>query len=142
MVLCDVNVWLYAFAASTPYHSTCRKAVQQLLDSGNRFGLSELAMAAVVRIATNRRVFSPPTTTESAFGYVQALRSHPHAVVVRPSERHWDIFRDLVTSADLKGPDTTDAYFAALAIEHGCDWWTTDSDFAKFSGLRWKNLLA
>ncbi|MEP6654276.1 MAG: hypothetical protein ABJA82_13005 [Myxococcales bacterium] len=31
---------------------------------------------------------------------------------------------------------------AALAIEHGCEWWTADADFARFSGLRWRNVLA
>jgi hypothetical protein len=35
-----------------------------------------------------------------------------------------------------------DAYFAALAIESGCDWITTDRDFARFKGLRWRHPLA
>jgi predicted nucleic acid-binding protein len=30
-----------------------------------------------------------------------------------------------------------DAYFAALAIEFGCEWITLDRDFARFKGLRW-----
>ena len=36
----------------------------------------------------------------------------------------------------------TDAYLAALAIEHGCEFVTTDSDFARFEGLRWRHPLA
>ena len=31
----------------------------------------------------------------------------------------------------------TDAWLAALAIEHGCEWITFDRDFARFTGLRW-----
>jgi uncharacterized protein len=29
-----------------------------------------------------------------------------------------------------------DAYLAALAIEHGCEWISTDDDFARFPGLK------
>jgi hypothetical protein len=36
-----------------------------------------------------------------------------------------------------QGPLVTDAYLAVLAIEHGCELITTDSDFARFPGLRW-----
>ncbi|TLZ03430.1 MAG: type II toxin-antitoxin system VapC family toxin, partial [Gammaproteobacteria bacterium] len=31
-----------------------------------------------------------------------------------------------------------DAWFAALAIESGCDWITTDRDYARFPGLTWR----
>jgi hypothetical protein len=34
-----------------------------------------------------------------------------------------------------------DAHLAALAIEHGLELFSTDSDFARFEGLRWKNPL-
>lgn len=33
----------------------------------------------------------------------------------------------------------TDAHLAALAIEHGCELASTDADFARFPGLKWKN---
>jgi predicted nucleic acid-binding protein len=29
-----------------------------------------------------------------------------------------------------------DAYFAALAIEHDCEWATTDRDYARFPDLK------
>jgi uncharacterized protein len=141
MVLCDVNVLLYAFAPTTPHHEVCRRHIERLLKSEAPFGLSELVLAAVVRIATNRKVFRPPASAESVFGFVQALREHPKSVVLNPSERHWNLFRDLVLGTEILGSDTTDAYLAALAIDHACEWWTTDSDFGKFPGLRWRNLL-
>jgi hypothetical protein len=31
-----------------------------------------------------------------------------------------------------------DAWFAALAIESGCEWITTDRNYARFEGLRWR----
>jgi hypothetical protein len=60
---------------------------------------------------------------------------------VSPGSRHWRIFEDLVVQSSIRGGDTTDAYLAALALEHGCQWWTTDAGFKRFPGLRWKNLL-
>ena len=98
-------------------------------------------MRAVVRLATNPRVFRPPASSESIFSFADALRQHPRAVSVAPGRRHWGIFRDLVMQTGIRGSDTTDAYLAALAMEHGCEWSTTDSGFARFPGLRWRNLL-
>ena len=41
----------------------------------------------------------------------------------------------------LKGNDVTDAYLAALAIEHGCEFVTVDKGFKRFPGLRWRHPL-
>lgn len=78
---------------------------------------------------------------DDAFAFVDAWRRHPRAVRIALGERHWRIFHDLVLAAGIRGSDTTDAYLAALAIEHGCEWWTTDSGFARFEALRWRDLL-
>jgi hypothetical protein len=125
----------------SPRHAVCRREIQRLVSDGKPFAVSELILAAVVRIATNPKVFKPPSTVESAFTYVRTLRDHEDAVVIAPGVRHWAIFEDLVTASGISGSDTTDAYLAALALEHGCEWWTTDGDFARFPGLRYRNLL-
>jgi uncharacterized protein len=38
----------------------------------------------------------------------------------------------------VSGNLVQDAWFAALAIESGCEWITTDRDFARFDGLQWR----
>ncbi|MGB0679079.1 MAG: PIN domain-containing protein [Polyangiales bacterium] len=40
-----------------------------------------------------------------------------------------------------RGKLIADAYHAALAIEHGCEWATVDGDFARFPHLRWTHPL-
>jgi len=35
-----------------------------------------------------------------------------------------------------------DAYLAALAIGSGSEWVTTDRDYARFPGLRWRHPLS
>jgi hypothetical protein len=46
-----------------------------------------------------------------------------------------------VREAGTAGNLTTDAHLAALAIEHGAELHSTDTDFARFAKLRWVNLL-
>jgi uncharacterized protein len=141
MILCDVNVLLYAMVAATPHHELCRRELNRLRRGREQIAVSELVAAAVVRIATHTKVFRPAVAPAEAFAFVDAWSSHPRAVRVEPRERHWSIFRDLVLAAGFRGSDTTDAYLAALAIEHGCEWWTTDSGFGRFPALRSRNLL-
>lgn len=65
----------------------------------------------------------------------------PATVRVRPRERHWDIFRRLCSTAGARGNNVPDAYLAALALESGATWVTTDSGFARFPGLTWRTPL-
>jgi toxin-antitoxin system PIN domain toxin len=141
MILCDVNVLLYAMVAATPHHELCRRELTRLRRGRTQIAVSEIVSAAVVRIATHAKVFRPAVAPADAFAFVDAWSGHPRVVRVAPGERHWSIFRDLVLATGLRGSDTTDAYLAALAIEHGCEWWTTDAGFARFGALRSRNLL-
>jgi predicted nucleic acid-binding protein len=61
---------------------------------------------------------------------------------VVPGVRHWEIFDRLCRAAGAKGSLVADAYLAALAIESGSEWITTDRDFSRFPGLRWRHPLA
>lgn len=42
----------------------------------------------------------------------------------------------------MKGGLVADAYLAALAIESGSEWITTDRDFSRFPGLHWRHPLS
>ena len=141
MILCDVNVLLSAMVPALPHHETCHGALVALRRTPGEMAVSDLVLAAVVRIGSNRRLFQPALTADEVFAFVDALRAPPTRKVA-PGPRHWTLFRDLVRAAAIHGSDTTDAYLAALAIESGCEWWTTDRGFARFPGLRWRNLAA
>ena len=138
MILPDVNVLIYAFRGDLPQHALCRRWIAAVVSSDARFGLSPLVMGAVVRITSNPRAFITPSAIEEAFGFCEDLLGQPHCQVVEPGDRHWDIFRRLCIETDIRGPRVTDAWFAALAIEWGCEWVTLDRDYARFPGLRWQ----
>jgi predicted nucleic acid-binding protein len=63
------------------------------------------------------------------------------AAVLDPAERHLEILTALMQDAQASGPLVMDAAIAALAIEHGATLCTTDRDFARFAGLKWRNPL-
>ena len=136
MILPDVNVLISAFRADSPEHERCRSWLVAVVAGDAQFGVSLLALGAVVRITTNPRVFAMPSPIDEAFGFCEDLLRQQHCQKVEPGERHWGIFRRLCVDTNTRGPRVTDAWFAALAIEWGCDWITLDRDFARFPGLR------
>ena len=142
MILLDVNVVVYAHREDAPRHAEYRAWLEQRLDSVHGCGVSELALSGCLRVLTHPKVFDPPTSTDPAAAYVSMLRDHPRMSVLAPGPRHWPIFLNLCREADARGNLVADAYHAALAIEHGVEWVTTDRDYARFPGLRWRPPLA
>ena len=142
MILPDVNVLIHAFRRNSSRHAICKPWLDQVVRGDAHFGVSPLALSAVVRIATNPRIFAHPSSTEEAFGFCDDLLGQPHCETVEPGERHWAIFRRLCDEAGIRGPRISDAWFAALAIERGCTWITFDRDFARFSALEWREPAA
>ena len=138
MELPDVNVLIYAFRQESPFHSRSHGWLVSAVTGEAQFGVSAPALAALIRITTNRRAFPDPSSLEEAFDFCDDLVGQPNCVLVEPGERHWAIFRRLCQEANVIGPRVTDAWYAALAIEHGCEWITMDGDFARFSGLKWR----
>ena len=137
----DVNVLVSAFRADAEHHSRCRAWLGDAFSSRDRVGFSELVLSGVLRILTHPRIFHPPTPVDAAVAFVDALLAQPNSLALRPGNGHWRIFRSMAAALKLNGNRIPDAYHAALAIEHGCEWVTLDRGFSAYSGLRWVNLL-
>ena len=137
MILPDVNVLIYAFRPEMPEHSRCRGWLQAVVDGDTRFGISPLSLAAVLRVTTNRSAWANPSSLEDAVRFGNFLLDQPHCQIVEPRDRHWGIFSQLCIETDTRGPRVIDAWYAALAIEWGCEWITLDRDYARFPALRW-----
>jgi toxin-antitoxin system PIN domain toxin len=137
--LVDVNVLVYAHREDAPEHSHFRSWLEHWIDSDSAFGMSDLVLSGFVRIVTHPRVFKKPTPTKLALEFVESIRSRANCVSINPGPRHWDIFTGLCRSTGAKGNLVPDAYLAAMAIESGSEWITTDRDYSRFSGLRWRH---
>lgn len=141
MIAPDVNVLVYAARDDAPHHAAFRDWLESSLAALEPVGVSERVLSGVVRVLTNHRVFDPPMTLGDALDYAEAIRQHPRVVSLRPGARHWDLFAALCRRGAVRGNLVADAYHAALAIESGAEWITTDRDFARFPGLRWRHPL-
>jgi hypothetical protein len=141
MVLFDVNVLVYAANTQAGDHRRYRKWLEQLVEGDAAFGVADLVLSGYLRIVTNRKIFSKPAKLSDAIAVTERIRARPNCVVIQPGPRHWDIFVDLCKRANARGNLVPDAYLAALAIESGSEWCTTDRDYARFHGLRWRHPL-
>ncbi|HEY4812061.1 MAG TPA: type II toxin-antitoxin system VapC family toxin [Solirubrobacteraceae bacterium] len=137
-----MNVLVYAHRKDTPEHEQIGAWLESAVNASAPFGLSTLVLGGMLRIVTHSRVFAQPTPIATAVKFLESLRARPNCVEVRPGARHWDIFADLCRATGATGNLVPDAYLAALAIESGSEWVTTDGGFARYPGLRCLHPLA
>lgn len=140
MYLCDVNIFVYAHREDAPNHTIYLEWLENLLNSDEIFAVSELVLSGFLRIVTHPKIFNPPSSLVDALEFITEIRQHPNCLVVAPQGRHWSIFQDLCETSKAKGNLIPDAYYAALAIEVGCEWVTSDRGFSRYQGLKWKVL--
>ena len=141
MILCDVNVFVYAHKQGAPRHADWRAWLQNVLEADEPFGVSDLVLSSFLRVVTHPRIFDQPTPWTDARAFVAAVRSAENATPISPGPRHWRIFLELADAAGALGNALPDAYLAALAIESGSEWITVDRGFGRFPGLRWRHPL-
>lgn len=141
MVLPDVNVLVHAHRTDAPHHAACHDWLDGVVNGDASYAVSDLVLSGFIRVTTHPKVFAKPTPLADAIGFAETLRGQPNSVTVAPGPRHWRIFASLCADAGVKGNLVADAYLAALAIEAGCEWVTTDRDFSRFKGLRWRHPL-
>jgi len=139
LILTDVNVLIYAHREDAVDHRRFRDWLEAMIAGPEAFGVADLVLSGFLRISTHHRIFNPPTPLARALEFCDFLRSQPNALQVTPADRHWEIFTDLCSRARASGSLIADAYLAALAIESGSEWITTDRDYSRFPGLRWRH---
>ena len=142
MILVDANILLYAEDSLHPHHEKARAWWDERLSETGIVCLCWTVLGAFIRIATNPRVFENPLSLEQSLARVQSWLDQPCTRIIRPTERHWTVFQEALMKGNAVANLVTDAHLAALAIEHGCEMISTDSDFARFPGLKWRNPLS
>jgi toxin-antitoxin system PIN domain toxin len=141
-VLCDVSVLVNAAVASADHHRVCLGAIQLAIASRRVLAMNSTINAQLIRVATSKKIFDPPLAAEQIFAFLTYLELLSRSPRIEPGPRHGLLFRQFVLDQKLSGPAVTEAWCAALAIEHGLEWWSLDQGFARFPGLRFRHLLA
>ncbi len=140
VLLPDVNVLLAGYRADHAHHRLARRFLDEARTGTRPLALSDFALASVVRLATNPRVFVQPDPVEGVLEYVEALLEPP-AHLLQPGGTHWSRFAELCRHLQLRGNLVPDAYLAAVALEQRAALVTFDRGFGRYPGMRWRCLL-
>ena len=136
-MLIDANVLLYARDATSPFHDRARWWLTECLNGHVRVGLPWPSLVAFVRISSHPRAYDRPLSPEQAWRQVEDWLAAPASWIPEPTHAHADVLGALVRRYDLRGNIVSDAHLAAIAIEHGLTVCSADTDFARFTELRW-----
>ena len=137
----DVNLLVYAYYQSSPFHLKARQYLEASLTSTELFGLPMLCIHGFIRIASGNSFGTSKLPLEDALSIVDEWLLQPNVRILHPGPRHWNILKDLAIRANASGRLFSDAAIAAIAIEHNAVVHTNDRDFARFPGLLWLNPL-
>jgi toxin-antitoxin system PIN domain toxin len=141
VILVDANILIYAYDKSAPQYSAAQKWLDGQLSGSARVGLPWPSLLAFLRIVTNPRAVKSVISIDIAWSQVVDWLGCDPAWIPQPTERHAEILGELLLQSKAYGNLMSDAHIAALAIEHGLTLCSADSDFSKFSRLRWLNPL-
>lgn len=141
MILVDVNILVYAYRRDSARHPEFRHWLHTCCTGAETFAVPDIVMAGFLRVTTNPRIYHEPGRLEDAFAFLYGLRQSDSFLALSPGPAHWGIFEDLCCKSGARGNLVADAFLAAIAIEVGGVWITTDRDFARFPGLKWRHPL-
>ncbi|MGE0305989.1 MAG: type II toxin-antitoxin system VapC family toxin [Acidimicrobiia bacterium] len=141
-MLVDANLLLYAVDETSTFHERAHAWLTDMLNGPCRVGFPWMSLVAFMRISTNARATTRPLTSSLAAGFVRDWLSADAAWTPGPGPRHGEIVLSMFETGQLSGNLVSDAHLAAIAVEHGLVLASNDSDFARFSALRWENPLA
>ena len=141
-MLIDANLLIYSRDEESPFHAAALSWFSTQLNGERPVGIAWSSILAFLRVMTNPRITVSPLTANEAWETVDSWFSSPVVWTPVPTDRHRDLLGTFVTSLDLTAKLVPDAHLAALAVEHGLEVCSADSDFARFPGLRWRNPLA
>lgn len=141
-MIVDANLLIYATNESARQHETAKRWLAEQLGGDTRVGLPWPSLLAFMRLTTSPRMSASPVSSKVAWAVVCSWLESPVSWIPEATARHVAIFSRLVDKYDVTGNLIPDAHMAAYAIEHGVSIASADTDFARFSEVRWINPVA
>ena len=142
MIVVDANLLIYSYDSESPHHKKSRACVEKIFSDIEPVGLPWQTVSAFLRVITNRRLPGSRLTVEQAIEIVEAWLEQPNIRIIVAGDDHWSVLKRMIMEGRASGPLVSDAELVALTVEYGGVLYTSDRDFARFPGLRWKNPLA
>ena len=141
MIIPDINLLVYAYNDQAPQHAAAKAWWEDLLNGKTPVGLSWLAISGFIRLMTHPRVLAHPLAVAEVTTIVRSWLGQAPVRMLQPGSKFQEIFLRQLEQLGTAGNLTTDAQFAALAIEYQAELHSNDGDFSRFTGLRWVNPL-
>src|SRR6185369_986311 len=142
MILIDANLLIYAINHDAPLNRKAKLWLESVLSGQESVGFSWTVLLAFLRLTTRPGLFRRPLPVDTAFELVASWLDQTSATIVHPGPRHLAVLRELLQPLGTGGNLTSDAHLAALAVEHGAELCSSDTDFGRFPGLNWSNPLS
>jgi len=142
VIVVDANLLIYSYDTESPHHKKSRAWVEKIFSDIEPVGLPWQTVSAFLRVITNRRLPGSRLTVEQAIEIVEAWLEQPNIRIIVAGDDHWSVLKRMIMEGRASGPLVSDAELVALTVEYGGVLYTSDRDFARFPGLRWKNPLA
>jgi uncharacterized protein len=141
VIVLDANILLYAYDTTAPLHVKALDWLEETFSGTAPVGLPWPCISAFLRIMTDPRLPGERFMVEDAAQVVESWLDQPNVRALAPGDDHWPLFRRMMVDGQARASLISDAHLAALTIEYGGVLHTTDRDFARFPGLRWRNPL-
>lgn len=136
MIAVDTNVLVYAHRQEDPRHEVAFGSLRKLTEGDAAWGVPVFVIGEFMRVVTNPKVASPPSTIAQALSMLDGVLESPSARLLLPGTRYWSTLRGLIPIAEARGSLIFDAQIAAVCLEHGANTvLTEDRDFHRFPGL-------
>lgn len=141
-MLIDANLLVFATNEQSPFHAAANAWLTEQLNGTRRVAMPWQSLGGFLRIATHPRAWERPMEPDDAWQCIEEWLAVELVWTPTPTEHHHEILGELVKRYQLRANLIPDAQLAALAIEHGIDICSADTDFARFTEVRWHNPLA
>jgi toxin-antitoxin system PIN domain toxin len=142
VILIDANILVYAVNKDAPQHARAKSWLEKAFSGTETIGIPWTVLLAFLRLTTRPGLFRHPLRISAAFDLTDFWLARTSVSIIHPGPRHAAIMRELLESLGTGGNLTSDAHLAALALEHRAELCSSDRDFQRFPGLKWRNPLA
>ena len=142
MIVPDINLLIYAHNKADPQHTAAKDWWESSINNSEPIGIPWIVMSGFIRLMTHPRILEKPMSTTGATACVRSWLEQNSVIILEPGKNFSAIFFNFLEELGTGGNLTTDAHIAALAVEKQAAVHSSDSDFARFAGLSWKNPIS
>jgi len=136
MIAVDTNVLIYAHRADSQHHEAAAGALRGLAEGAATWGIPWPCVHEFLSVATNPRIFKPPTPPGLAVRQMEFWMESPSLQLLHEPAGYWPELRTSFLDGKLTGAQVHDARIHAICRASGVrTLWSADRDYSRMRGL-------